>query len=264
MWVYKSVFFKAGIIPLLLLLVLELTSQIPFHEYFAGALGIQSTFGKFLAALGTSILRGLIYVLIFTSFAVMWHRLYLIKSEQQTILRTIKWKKHHIDFAIIFGLLSLLWWVLLEPVNVAIATSLPDYIMDILVHSGHNTTGFELIMGTIVAAILLKGGAEAIIILISSRWVLMLPASAVGNRITFKRSWKASSGNWVRIWAVVLLSVTPLELFVTIAFKALPVWLPIPELGILVYAFAYLLIIALGVSALSASYQNVFLEDANS
>lgn len=205
-----------------------------------------------------SIIQGLFYVVIIAAFSVVWHRLFLVKSETQTIKNLILWRERHRKFLITAIILGLAGYAASTPVQIWLSMLQVEFIMELYDRDG---SGLVLLF-SLVSAPVMSTMALLVAGFVTARWSIMFPSIAVDRFISFKESWRLTSGNGLRLWAITFLAIAPVQLlsFLVLAFFF---WTE-PRTGLqLVKSVSYLISTAVGISALSASYRFICLGTRN-
>ncbi|MET0192240.1 MAG: hypothetical protein ABW200_02590, partial [Hyphomicrobiaceae bacterium] len=91
------------------------------------------------------------------------------------------------------------------------------------------------------------------------RLSLVLPAGALGERLTLGEAWRATRGNtWRLACASMLCSLPPLIPFAVLLWHVDGSALAVSIIGRTVYSLAYVLIVTIAVTLLSLAYRHFF------
>lgn len=193
--------------------------------------------GDFLLSMLSSVLE----VPALASIAVAWHRLVL--------------RQERVQGAVYLRLDRVVWWyamvllafivVTVGPVLAGVAAVLPE-----------GSPGTLLLLVPIFAGI---GVGVGIGVFVLPRLSLVLPAGALGERLTLGEAWRATRGNtWRLACASLLCSLPPLIPAAVLVFLVEGRSLDESIIGITVYSLAYVLIVTIAVTLLSLAYRHFF------
>lgn len=201
-------------------------------------------------------MNGFLNLILFIVFSVVWHRFYLLNSELSAIRNIFLWKKRHFKFLCVVAILGGASWGVILPLQSWSSVHFFEYVSEV---SKHNDYPFFLVIGFQLVLHLVSITLAA---LISARWAVMFPATAVDQFISFKRSWVKTAGNGFRLFAIGILSTFPVTILTSVLLFMLFLWLDTLALQIVKVA-SYFLNAAIGVSALSISYQYLVDSEGN-
>jgi len=190
------------------------------------------------AAIQAGILPFLILILPFgffwTTFAIAWHRKYLLPKEQPTVTEVLTWRMRHTRF-ILYGIgLTFLTAVVLV-VGVSLAAFAP------------------------VLLVLVLAGA----VVVYARLSQVLPSAAIDHGLTFGQSWALTRGQTGRLFAVIAATWFPTAVLVSLFQQILLQLLGNSESFMAIFVRAFVgnvlgyLAVALGVSVLSLVYDHL-------
>jgi hypothetical protein len=239
--------------PVLALSILHMALATVFKDYVATtASGI--TMLQFFALVVAIALPTVFYVM----FAVAWHRRCLRPEEQTTILIALKWDHRKTLFLFRFILISVISLVAALPVLVISGIVGMTGAGGLAVSGAGGPTTAVLIVQVIKLLLLF------VVMLVQVRLSLLLPATALDQKLTLMEAWVIGRGNSWRLLAVLLLSVAPAMVIVLLVGSAvgaisqatgLGATLTFRFIGQLALDFASYIVVAASVSALSMSYR---------
>jgi len=194
----------------------------------------------------------------YVMFAVAWHRRCLRPEEQTTILAALKWDRRKTQFLLRFIVISV----------ISVIAALPVLIISSIVGwTGGTATAVSGQGGPTMAVViiqLVKLITIFAVMLVQVRLSLLLPATALDQKLTLTEAWAIGQGNSWRLLAVLLLSVAPAMVIVLLVGSAIGAISQATGLGgLLTYRFivqlaldfASYIVVAASVSALSMSYR---------
>lgn len=218
----------------------------------ASAQGTMST-SYILAVIFSSLFSTVFYVM----FAVAWHRRCLKSEEQTTIWTALRWDWRKTLFLYRFFLISI----------ISVACVLPVVVIAAIV-GGTGAVGAAAGGAGPGVGVLILQVAKLIFIfvvmLVQVRLSLLLPATAIDQKMTLMEAWAIGRGNSWRMLGLLLMSIAPAMLFAILVASAMGAiaqatglsgTLTFQFVGRLVSNFAYYIVIATSVSALSVSYR---------
>jgi hypothetical protein len=239
--------------PVLALSILHMALATVFKDYAATATsGI--TMLQFFALVVAIALPTVFYVM----FAVAWHRRCLRPEEQTTILIALKWDRRKTLFLFRFILISVISLVAALPVLIVSGIVGWTGATGMAVGGAGGPTTAVLIVQVIKLILLF------VVMLVQVRLSLLLPATALDQKLTLMEAWVIGRGNSWRLLAVLLLSVAPAMVIVLLVGSAvgaisqatgLGATLTFRFIGQLALDFASYIVVAASVSALSMSYR---------
>lgn len=248
-WQEKSSFIKIAVIPMLFFVLGE--AALDFHSsgrFIAEIFEIEFTRDYlFYFSFPYSALVGLYQILIITAFSVIWHRLFLIKSEPQRTRNLFLWSKRHQKFIGALIILSLMVFAVSTLITFNATALIVDYNYELF--EGNFNFLFSLASSFLLNLLVVTVG-----IVISMRWSMVFPSIAVGQLISFRKSWELTRGNGFRLCAIGILSSIPIHIVAGVVLIVLLPWLGHSGVMFVKPAF-YFLPIVVGVSALSAAYK---------
>jgi hypothetical protein len=210
---------------------------------------------------------GVLFSIAFYSmFAVAWHRRCLRPEEQTTIWTALKWDRRKSLFLIRFILISILSALGTLPVVVILSI-----VVFVLAAGGASLSGGTADPSSAgglanFLSVILVGLVFCITMLIGARLSLLLPATALDQKLTWTETWVLGRGNTMQLFAIFLMAVAPaslLVIFLQIVARAISVGtglggtLTFIFIAQLVLNFAYYIGVATSVSALSISYRKL-------
>jgi len=239
--------------PVLALSILHMALATVFKDYAAAkADGI--TMLQFFALVVAIALPTVFYVM----FAVAWHRRCLRPEEQTTILIALKWDHRKTLFLLRFILISIISLIAALPVLIVSGIVGMTGAGGLAVSGAGGPTTADLIVQVIKLLLLF------VVMLVQVRLSLLLPATALDQKLTLMEAWVIGRGNSWRLLAVLLLSVAPAMVIVLLVGSAvgaisqatgLGALLTFRFIGQLALDFASYIVVAASVSALSMSYR---------
>ncbi len=239
--------------PVLALSILHMALATVFKDYAAAkADGI--TMLQFFALVVAIALPTVFYVM----FAVAWHRRCLRPEEQTTILIALKWDRRKTLFLFRFILISVISLIAALPVLIVSGIVGMTGAGGLAVSGAGGPTTADLIVQVIKLLLLF------VVMLVQVRLSLLLPATALDQKLTLMEAWVIGRGNSWRLLAVLLLSVAPAMVIVLLVGSAvgaisqatgLGALLTFRFIGQLALDFASYIVVAASVSALSMSYR---------
>ena len=242
--------------PVFALSILHLVIAAIFHDYDPTAEEVSITGLQFIGLIIGIVLPTLFYVM----FAVAWHRRCLKSQEQTTILTALRWDKRKTLFLFRFILISV----------IALVCALPVLVIGGII-GGTGALGLGAAggggPGTLdVMVQLLKTVLIFVVMLVQVRLSLLLPATAIDQKMTLAEAWAIGRGNSWRLLGILLLCMAPAMLVVILVGSAMGAITQSTGLGQaltvefivrLVFNLAYYIVIAASVSALSISYREL-------
>jgi hypothetical protein len=239
--------------PVLALAILHVALSSVFKDYATSQESGISVL-QFFALVVAIALPTVFYVM----FAVAWHRRCLRPEEQTTILAALKWDRRKTQFLLRFILISV----------ISVVAALPVLIVSSIVGgAGGLGMGASGAGGPTTATLivqLVKLVTIFAVMLVQVRLSLLLPATALDQKLTLLEAWAIGQGNSWRLLAVLLLSVAPAMVIVLLVGSAIGAISHATGLGgLLTYRFiaqlaldfASYIVVAASVSALSMSYR---------
>ena len=256
-WNKKIDFLKLSILPIMMLAI---SSFILDHARTSIFIFVSQSFSMKLIDAAELIstplyvVRGLVSILIVTAFSIVWHRLFLVHSEIQITKNLFLWRKRHMKFLFTAIVLGVGGNVVAIPFSVTfIEKTLPYFI--------GNVDSSQILILAVLHTFILSTLVMILIAFLTSRWSIMFPSIAVNRFMSFKQGWRLTSGNGLRLWAMTVLATFPLY-SVSFVFGSISLWLAPEAVLPLMKSSFYLIIIAVGVSALSASYRFICVESS--
>lgn len=196
----------------------------------------------------------------YVMFAVAWHRRCLKSEEQTTILTALRWDRRKTLFLLRFFLISILSLVAVLPVLVI------GSIVGFFTAAGMATGG----VGGPATGVLMQQVAKMVLVvavmLVQVRLSLLLPATALDQKLTLMETWVMGRGNSWRLFAVLIMSIAPAMVVLILVASAINGLAQGTGLGDtltfqfvvrLIFNMAYYIVIAASVSALSISYRKL-------
>jgi len=253
LWDNRLDLFRMLAAPVFALSILHMVLAAVFKGYTASETGGISAV-QFLALVVGIALPMAFYVM----FAVAWHRRCLRPEEQTTILTALKWDRRKTLFLFRFILISVVSFIGALPVLI---------ISGIIGMTGAGGMAVSGVGGPGTAVFMMQALKLILIVvalLVQVRLSLLLPATALDQRLTLMEAWVISRGNSWRLLAVLLLSIAPAMVIVVLVASAISAIAQATGLGgtltfqfiiRLAFNFAYYIVIAASVSALSMSYR---------
>ena len=188
------------------------------------------------------------YLVLWTTFAVAWHRRYLVLDERATVRTALRWRRRQTRF-------------LLIAIGLAVITTLLGLVGSILSISVF-AIGSLLALLAIFALLSLVG-------LVYARLSLLFPSTAVDHRMSFGDCWEFTRENGWRLLFIIVLVAIPVG--VVALLVGLLVAVAVAGFGLsdsLTADFIVALVnqtfvfagIAVGVSALSIAYRALMAE----
>lgn len=195
----------------------------------------------------------------YVMFAVAWHRRCLRSEEQTTILTALRWESRKTLFLLRFIMISIISVVAVLPILVigSIVGFFTATGMAVGGVSGPSASTFEQ---------LAKLAIFLVVMLVQVRLSLILPATALDQKLTLTEAWVMGRGNTWRLFAVLMMAVAPAMVVLILIGSALTGVAQGSGLGDtltfqfvvrLVFNMAYYIVIATSVSALSISYRKL-------
>lgn len=196
----------------------------------------------------------------YVMFAVAWHRRCLKSEEQTTILTALRWDQRKTLFLFRFFMISILSLVAVLPIVVIGAiVGFPTMTGMAVSGVGGPTTGMLMQQ-------LAKTALIIAVMLVQVRLSLILPATAIDQKLTLMEAWVMGRGNSWRLFAVLIMSVAPAMVVLILVASAIGGLAQGTGLGgtltfqfvvRLIFNMAYYVVIAASVSALSISYRKL-------
>jgi hypothetical protein len=193
--------------------------------------------GDFLLSMLPSVLE----VPALASIAVAWHRLVL--------------RQERVQGAVYLRLDRLVWWyamILLIFIVVTVGPFLCGMVAVLPENPSNPSTLLSVAQIFAGIAVGLAIGA-----LVLPRLSLVLPAGALGERLTLGEAWHATRGNtWRLAWASLLCSLPPLIPAAVLLWYVEGSTPAVSMIGRTVYSLAYVLFVAIAVTLLSVAYRH--------
>lgn len=175
-------------------LALSLVGALTFA--FGGAVEMVTVNGREVAVPNTrmatgTILAALVNIVVYVMFSIAWHRRYLIGAESTTIGAALRWSSRHWWFLFRFVLIFLILIGVAIPVGFVVFTigsSIPALAAPAL-----------LVMMVLVG-------------LLYSRMLLVFPAIAIDQPMSFRQSFMLTNGNSFRMLGISILPAIPVML----------------------------------------------------
>lgn len=196
----------------------------------------------------------------YVMFAVAWHRRCLKSEEQTTILTALRWDRRKTLFLLRFFLISIVSLVAVLPVLVI------GSIVGFFTAAGMATGG----VGGPTTGVLMQQVAKMVLVvavmLVQVRLSLLLPATALDQKLTLMEAWVMGRGNSWRLFGVLIMSIAPAMVVLILVASAINGLAQGTGLGDtltfqfivrLIFNMAYYIVIAASVSALSISYRKL-------
>lgn len=190
------------------------------------------------AAVQAGILPLLILILPFgffwTTFAIAWHRKYLLPKEQATVNEILTWRARHTRF-------------LLYAIGLTFATAV------VLV------VGLSLAAFAPVLLVLVLAGA----VVVYARLSQVLPSAAIDHGLSFGGSWALTRGHTGRLFAVIATTWFPTAVLVSLFQRIMLLLLGGSDSFMAIFVRAFVgnvigyLAVAVGVSVLSLVYDHL-------
>ncbi|HEU4381580.1 MAG TPA: hypothetical protein VFR73_23665 [Hyphomicrobiaceae bacterium] len=197
--------------------------------------------GNETGSLLLSMLPSVLEVPALASIAVAWHRLVL--------------RQESVQGAVYLRLDRVVWWYAMILLACMVATIGPILfgIAAVLPHNVSSQGALSLIV-TMLAGF---GVGLGVGVFVLPRLSLVLPAGALGERLTLGEAWRATRGNtWRLACASLLCSLPPLIPAAALVFLVEGTSLDESVIGITVYSLAYVLIVTIAVTLLSLAYRH--------
>lgn len=199
-------------------------------------------------------------MLFYVMFAVAWHRRCLKSEEQTTILTALRWDRRKTLFLFRFILISIIAGLSTLPILVigGIVGATGALGLGAAGGGGPNTPEQIVIFLNLILIF--------VFMLVQARLSLLLPATAIDQKLTLVETWTIGQGNSWRLLSILLLSMAPAMLVLIVVGSAMGAVSQAPGLGQtvtvefivrLVFNLAYYIVIAASVSALSISYRQL-------
>lgn len=199
-------------------------------------------------------------MLFYVMFAVAWHRRCLKSEEQTTILTALRWDRRKTLFLFRFILISIIAGLSTLPILVigGIVGATGALGLGAAGGGGPNTPEQIVIFLNLILIF--------VFMLVQARLSLLLPATAIDQKLTLVETWSIGQGNSWRLLSILLLSMAPAMLVLIVVGSAMGAVSQAPGLGQtvtvefivrLVFNLAYYIVIAASVSALSISYRQL-------
>jgi hypothetical protein len=177
------------------------------------------------------------------SIAVAWHRHVLLQERVQGL--------------VYLRLDRVVWWyamILLACIVVTVGPFLLGMLAVLPDNAGNP--------GSVLAIVAVFAGIAAglgIGMFVLPRLSLVLPAGALGERLTLGEAWRATRGNtWRLAWASMLCGLPPLIPAAALLWLIEGSTLAVSIIGRTVYSLAYVLIVTIAVTLLSLAYRHFF------
>lgn len=196
----------------------------------------------------------------YVMFAVAWHRRCLKSEEQTTILTALRWDRRKTLFLLRFFMISILSLVAVLPVLVI------GSIVGFFTAAGMATGGVGGPTTGMFMQQLAKTALVIAVMLVQVRLSLILPATALDQKLTLMEAWVMGRGNSWRLFAVLIMSIAPAMVVLILVASAISGVAQGTGLGgtltfqfvvHLIFNMAYYIVIAASVSALSISYRTL-------
>ena len=199
-------------------------------------------------------------MLFYVMFAVAWHRRCLKSEEQTTILTALRWDRRKTLFLFRFIMISVIAGLSTLPILVigGIVGATGALGLGAAGGGGPNTPEQLIIFLNLIIIF--------VFMLVQVRLSLLLPATAIDQKLTLAETWAIGRGNSWRLLAILLLSMAPAMLVLIVVGSAMGAISQATGLGQamtvefivrLVFNLAYYIVIAASVSALSISYREL-------
>jgi hypothetical protein len=195
----------------------------------------------------------------YVMFAVAWHRRCLKSEEQTTILTALRWEKRKTLFLFRFIQISILSVIAVLPVLVI------GSIVGFFTGAGMAASGVSGPSASVLEQ-LVKLAIIIVVMLVQVRLSLILPATALDQKLTLMEAWVMGRENTWRLFAILMMAVAPAMVILILIGSALTGIAQASGLGDtltfqfvvrLIYNMAYYVVIATSVSALSISYRKL-------
>lgn len=190
------------------------------------------------AAVQAGILPLLILILPFgffwTTFAIAWHRKYLLPKEQATVNEILTWRSRHTRF-------------LLYAIGLTFATA-------VVLVAGLSVAAFAPVLLVLVLA-----GA----VVVYARLSQVLPSAAIDHGLSFGGSWALTRGHTGRLFAVIAATWFPMAVLVSLFQRIMLLLLGGSDGFMAIFVRAFVgnvigyLAVAVGVSVLSLVYDHL-------
>jgi hypothetical protein len=190
------------------------------------------------AALKAAIVPFLILILPFgffwTTFAIAWHRKYLLPKEQPTVTDVLTWRTRHTRF-------------LLYAIGLTFVTA-------VVLVVGITVAAFASVLLVLVLAAA---------VVVYARLSQVLPSAAIDHGMTFGQSWELTRGQTGRLFAVIAATWFPMFVLLNLFQQVLLLLLGNSETFMAVFVRAFVanglayLSFAVGVSVLSLVYDHL-------
>jgi hypothetical protein len=211
------------------------------------------------------IMGSLLSAAFYTMFAVAWHRRCLRPEEQTTILTALKWDHRKTLFLFRFIVISIVAAIGVLPVLIVISIILFAVAAAFSAGSGDGASVPAHVAALsnafpVIALLIVFAG----VMLIQTRLSLLLPATALDQKMTLMEAWAMGRDNTWRLFAIILLSIAPAMVIVTLVQSGvgaigfttgLHSTLTFRFVAQLAINFASYIAVAASVSALSMSYR---------
>ncbi|MEM9681959.1 MAG: hypothetical protein AAF942_01725 [Pseudomonadota bacterium] len=233
-------------------------------------IGISALFRDFDPAAEEASISGLQFVgliiglalpmLFYVMFAVAWHRRCLRSEEQTTILTALRWDRRKTLFLFRFIMISIIAGLSTLPILVigGIVGATGALGLGAAGGGGPNTPEQLIVFLNLILIF--------VFMLVQVRLSLLLPATAIDQKLTLAETWTIGRGNSWRLLSILLLSMAPAMLVLIVVGSAMGAISQATGLGQamtvefvvrLVFNLAYYIVIAASVSALSISYREL-------
>ncbi|CAN0530344.1 unnamed protein product, partial [Laminaria digitata] len=190
------------------------------------------------AAVEAGILPFLLLILPFgyfwTTFAIAWHRKYLLPKEQPSIVEVLTWRSRHTRF-------------LLAAIGLTLATAAVLFV--------------GIVLGAAVPLLLFLALIGAAVVY--ARLSQVLPSASIDHGLSFTQSWALTKGQTTRLFAVVAATWFPTAILASLLQQILIVILDNSDSFMAVFVRAFVgnvlgyLTVAIGVSVLSLVYDHL-------
>ena len=174
------------------------------------------------------------FAFFWTTFAIAWHRKYLLPKDQPTIGEVLTWRARHTRF-----LLYAIGLTIVAAVILILGASLAAFAPVLLV----------LVLAAVVS--------------VYGRLSQVLPSAAVDHGLSFSQSWALTRGQTARLFAVIAATWFPTAVAVSLAQQVLLLILGNSASFMAIFVRAFVgnvlgyLAVAIGVSVLSLIYDHL-------
>jgi hypothetical protein len=211
------------------------------------------------------------YGFVLVVFAIAWHRAYLLPDSPVGIREVFRWHRRQplffldaLKVAPLYLALTAGWQyfylyggTLIVSIFPAYRRYAPDEVQVFSIYFDH---GVPHSLGTMAVI----GAAAGIFSYLYARIALVFPATAIDRRMSLRRCWRLTQGNGLRLAVVLLLSVLPFSLLVSLSQIGLSAAGMLRMTELVAHDLLLLAGTAVFVSALSASYRTLSRADPGS